>query len=123
VVLYARDEARAQQPLAGVPGAPAALPGDLSSLTSTRALADLINAAGRRTDALTQPADAAQEQSSAMTPTSQPSEPAGHGGAPDLIIWTTALSLLIISIVIPAAMGGGWLWLLTASWYRCSPAG
>jgi predicted lipoprotein with Yx(FWY)xxD motif len=95
-------------------GAAAALPGDLSSLTSTRALADLINAAGRRTDALTQPADAAQEQSSAMTPTSQPSEPAGHGGAPDLIIWTTALSLLIISIVIPAAMGGGWLWLLTA---------
>ena len=46
VVLHARDEARAQQALAGVPGVAAALPGDLSSITSTRALADLINAAG-----------------------------------------------------------------------------
>ena len=46
VVLHARDEARAQQALAGVPGAAAALPGDLSSITSTRALADVINAAG-----------------------------------------------------------------------------
>ena len=46
VVLHARDEARAQEALAGVPGASAALPGDLSSITSTRALADLINAAG-----------------------------------------------------------------------------
>ena len=42
VVLHARNEARAQQALAGVPGATAALPGDLSSITSTRALADLI---------------------------------------------------------------------------------
>jgi NAD(P)-dependent dehydrogenase (short-subunit alcohol dehydrogenase family) len=46
VLLHARDEARAQQALAGVPGAAAALAGDLSSITSTRALADLINAAG-----------------------------------------------------------------------------
>jgi len=46
VVLHARDEARAQQALAGVPGAAAAFPGDLSSITSTRALADLVNAAG-----------------------------------------------------------------------------
>ena len=46
VVLHARDEARAQQALAGVPGAAAALPGDLSSIASTRALADLINARG-----------------------------------------------------------------------------
>ena len=46
VVLHARDEARARQALAGVPGAAAALPGDLSSITGTRALADLINAAG-----------------------------------------------------------------------------
>jgi NAD(P)-dependent dehydrogenase (short-subunit alcohol dehydrogenase family) len=46
VVLHARDEARARQALAGVPGAAAALPGDLSSIISTRALADLINAAG-----------------------------------------------------------------------------
>ena len=46
VVLHARDEARAAQALAGVPGATAALPGDLSSIASTRALADRINAAG-----------------------------------------------------------------------------
>jgi NAD(P)-dependent dehydrogenase (short-subunit alcohol dehydrogenase family) len=46
VVLHARDEARARQALAGVPGAAAALPGDLSSITSTRALAGLVNAAG-----------------------------------------------------------------------------
>jgi len=46
VVLHARDEARAQQALAGVPGAAAALPGDLSSIASTRVLAYLINAAG-----------------------------------------------------------------------------
>lgn len=46
VVLHARDEPRAQEVLAGVPGAAAALPGDLSSITSTRALADLVNAAG-----------------------------------------------------------------------------
>jgi NAD(P)-dependent dehydrogenase (short-subunit alcohol dehydrogenase family) len=46
VVLYARDETRAQQALADVPGAAAALPGDLSSISSTRALADQINAAG-----------------------------------------------------------------------------
>ena len=32
--------------MTGVPGAAAALPGDLSSISSTRALADLINAAG-----------------------------------------------------------------------------
>ena len=46
VVLHARDETRARQALAGVPGAAAALPGDLSSITSTRALADMINATG-----------------------------------------------------------------------------
>jgi NAD(P)-dependent dehydrogenase (short-subunit alcohol dehydrogenase family) len=46
VVLHARVEARAQQALAGVPGAAAALPGDLSSIRSTRALAALTNAAG-----------------------------------------------------------------------------
>jgi NAD(P)-dependent dehydrogenase (short-subunit alcohol dehydrogenase family) len=46
VVLHARDEARAEQALAGVPGAVAALPGELSSIASTRALAEEINAAG-----------------------------------------------------------------------------
>jgi hypothetical protein len=59
-------------------------------------------------------AEAAAQQSSAMTPTGQPSEPAGSGGAPDVIIWSTAVSLLILSIVLPAVGGGGWLWLITA---------
>jgi NAD(P)-dependent dehydrogenase (short-subunit alcohol dehydrogenase family) len=42
VVLHTRDEACAQQASAGVPGAAAALPGDFSSITSTRALAGLM---------------------------------------------------------------------------------
>jgi NAD(P)-dependent dehydrogenase (short-subunit alcohol dehydrogenase family) len=46
VVLHARDETRAQQALAGVPGAAAALSGDLSFISSTRGLADQINASG-----------------------------------------------------------------------------
>jgi NAD(P)-dependent dehydrogenase (short-subunit alcohol dehydrogenase family) len=46
VVLHARDETRAQQALAGVPEAAAALSGDLSSISSTRGLADQINASG-----------------------------------------------------------------------------
>src|SRR5438309_5393954 len=49
-----------------------------------------------------------------MTPTSQPSHPSGTGGAPDILIWSTAVSLLVLSIVLPAAGGGGWLWLTTA---------
>jgi uncharacterized membrane protein len=67
----------------------------------------------RTADALDEPARASGEQSGAMTPTSQPSEPAS-GGAPDFIIWSTALALLALSIVLPATMGGGWLWLLPA---------
>jgi NAD(P)-dependent dehydrogenase (short-subunit alcohol dehydrogenase family) len=46
VILHARDQARTQQALANVPGAAAALAGDLSSIASTRALAEVINAAG-----------------------------------------------------------------------------
>jgi hypothetical protein len=67
----------------------------------------------RTADAQFDTAQAAGEQSGAMTPTSQPSEPAS-GGAPDFLIWSTALALLVLSIVLPATMGGGWLWLLTA---------
>src|SRR5438270_5801933 len=59
-------------------------------------------------------AAASAEQSSAMTPTGQPSHPSGTGGAPDILIWSTAVSLLVLSIVLPAAGGGGWLWLTTA---------
>jgi hypothetical protein len=59
-------------------------------------------------------AAASAEQSSAMTPTGQPSRAAGTGSAPDLVIWSTAISLLVLSIVLPAVGGGGWLWLTTA---------
>jgi hypothetical protein len=58
--------------------------------------------------------DAAAEQSSAMTPTAQPSRPAGERGAPDAVVWTTMVSLLVLSIVLPPLTGGGWMWLLTA---------
>jgi hypothetical protein len=68
----------------------------------------------REVPADTDTAAASAEQSSAMTPTGQPSRPAGGGGAPDLVIWSTAISLLVLSIVLPAAGGGGWLWLTTA---------
>jgi len=33
---------------------------------------------------------------------------------PDLVLWATAASLLGVSIVVPAATGGGWVWLLPA---------
>ena len=35
-------------------------------------------------------------------------------GLPDVVIWTTTAALLVLSIVLPAVLGGGWLWLLTA---------
>ncbi len=60
------------------------------------------------------PVRAAAEQSSAMTPTEDPSEPAGESAAPDYVIWTTAIALLVLSIVLPPFTGGGWMWLLTA---------
>jgi NAD(P)-dependent dehydrogenase (short-subunit alcohol dehydrogenase family) len=46
VVLHARDEARAREALAGVPGASAALAGDLSSIAQTTELADRANDTG-----------------------------------------------------------------------------
>jgi hypothetical protein len=54
-------------------------------------------------------AEGSVEQSSAITPTSQPSRPAGEGGAPDVLIWATTFSLFVLSIVVPATGGGGWL--------------
>lgn len=57
---------------------------------------------------------AATEQSSAMTPTAEPSQPGGAAGAPDALIWTTMISLLVLSILLPALTGGGWMWLLPA---------
>jgi hypothetical protein len=68
----------------------------------------------RTVSADTDPAAAGAEETAAMTPTSQPSRSGGAGGAPDAVIWTTAVSLFLLSIVLPAALGGGWLWLLTA---------
>jgi hypothetical protein len=59
-------------------------------------------------------ATSAAEQSSAMTPTAEPSRSGGAGGAPDAIIFATAFSLLVLSIVLPITSGGGWLWLLPA---------
>jgi NAD(P)-dependent dehydrogenase (short-subunit alcohol dehydrogenase family) len=47
VILHARSEARAAEALAAVPGAEASLPGDLSSIAATRALAARVNALGR----------------------------------------------------------------------------
>jgi hypothetical protein len=68
----------------------------------------------RSAPADTDTAAAAAEQSSAMTPTSQPSEPSGAGGAPDALVWATMVSLLVLSIALPPLTGGGWMWLLTA---------
>jgi hypothetical protein len=67
----------------------------------------------RTADAEFDTARASAEQSGAMTPTSEPSEPAS-GGAPDFLIWSTALVLAVFSVVLPAAIGGGWYWLVTA---------
>jgi hypothetical protein len=68
----------------------------------------------RTAPASTDTALAGAEESSAMTPTAQPSRPGGQGGAPDILIWSTAVALLGLSIVLPAVSGGGWMWLLTA---------
>jgi hypothetical protein len=54
------------------------------------------------------------EESSAMTPTAEPSRPGGEGGAPDVLIWATIVAILALSIIVPPVMGGGWMWLLTA---------
>ena len=46
VVLHARNQARAREAMAAVPGAQAVLTGDLASLAQTRALAEQANALG-----------------------------------------------------------------------------
>src|SRR5207253_1759169 len=46
VVLHARDQARAREALAGVPGASAALAGDLASIAQTTELAHRANESG-----------------------------------------------------------------------------
>lgn len=79
---------------------------------TTEVISPGFNERGARAD--TDTAAAAAEQSSAMTPTSQPSEPAGSGGAPDALVWATIVSLLVLSIVLPPLTGGSWMWLLPA---------
>jgi hypothetical protein len=58
-------------------------------------------------------ADEAQ-QATALSPNAGPSRPVRGGGTPDWIIWTVAIALFAVSIAIPAAMGGGAMWFLTA---------
>jgi hypothetical protein len=60
------------------------------------------------------PATAAAEQTSSITPTEDPSEAGGEGAAPDYFIWATVISLFGLSVALPAPLGGGWMWLLTA---------
>ncbi len=66
----------------------------------------------RTVQAGSDPAAAAAEQSSAMTPTADPSPSGGEGGAPDILIWSVAGALFLFSVVLPAFLGGGWMWLL-----------
>lgn len=47
-----------------------------------------------------------------MTPASQPSEPVGDGEAPDFILWSLMVALLITSFVIPPISGESAMWLL-----------
>jgi hypothetical protein len=80
----------------------------------TRSTGDVLSPGSneRTADATMDPARAGAEQSSAMTPTAQPSQPAGDGEAPDLIIRSLLAALLIASFVIPPISGEGWMWLL-----------
>jgi hypothetical protein len=93
---------------------PASAPGTADR--DARGTADVLTPGHnvRRAEAIDAPAQASAEQSGAMTPTSGPSAPAEGGGTPDAILWLTIAGLAVLSIVIPAAFGGGALWLLTA---------
>jgi hypothetical protein len=55
---------------------------------------------------------ATAEQSSAMTPTAEPSEATDGGGAPDALMWLTVAGLFLVSIAIPIGSGGGTMWIL-----------
>jgi hypothetical protein len=68
----------------------------------------------RTVSAGTDPARAGAEQSGAITPTAEPSEPAESGAMPDYMNWALILGLGVASVVIPAFTGGGWMWLLPA---------
>jgi hypothetical protein len=78
--------------------------------------AEVVSLGGNRrtVPAFEQPALAAMEQRSAMTPTSGPSYPAGQGSMPALMNWLLVLGVALVSIIIPPLTTGGWLWLLPA---------
>jgi hypothetical protein len=58
------------------------------------------------------PAAAGAEQSTAMTPTGEPSREAPSGGTPDFIIWATLAGLLLASFIIPPLADDATMWLL-----------
>jgi hypothetical protein len=66
----------------------------------------------RTVEAGSDPARAGAEQSTAWTATSGPTQPVEGGGAPDALMWAMSGSLVMISIIISAVIGG-WMWLLT----------
>jgi hypothetical protein len=68
----------------------------------------------RTAEAAAEPSKAAAEQSSAMTPTAGRSRPAGKSAMPEGFNWAIVVGLVVVSVFIPAAAGGGWLWLMTA---------
>jgi hypothetical protein len=68
----------------------------------------------RPTPTLEDPGRAGAEQAAAMTPTSGPSHTVSAPSAPDYVIWSITAGLGLFSIAIPAAFGGGWMWLTTA---------
>lgn len=88
---------------------------DEFSPTSRDETADIASPANERdVESDVDPAGAAAEQSSALSPNAGPSQPVDGGGTPDWIIWAVAVALFAVSIAIPAAMGGGAMWFLTA---------
>lgn len=60
------------------------------------------------------PARAGSEQVKSWTATAGPSQTAPAGGTPDYLLWAVAYAVVAFSIAIPAAFGGGWMWLTAA---------
>jgi len=68
------------------------------------------------------PSAAAGEQRSAMSPSAGPSTPTGRRAVPAAVQWSVVVVLALLGIVLPAAFGGGWLWVLTAVIVPCALA-
>jgi hypothetical protein len=77
---------------------------------------DVVTPGGeaRTASASADPARASAEQSGAMTPTAEPSEPAEAGALPDYLNWGLIAGLAIVSLIIPPLAGTSWMWLLPA---------